>query len=157
DRDGLTAGWCHRRLPGAPRHEGRGRLRDVDAVVALAIDGECRMGRVELDGSAGFDRAQVERDVPRCDLDLDEVLFLVDEAELGVAPGPDEGAAADLQLEIAAISGIKLVARRQGRVDLRGRPVLSPRTKIRNFAVGIAEPGRGPSDRAILALGRDRG
>src|SRR5262249_56368348 len=112
-------------------------------VIAGTLDGERGMWGIELDRAARFDGTKVERDVTAGDLDLEKIGLVIDEPHLGIAPGSDERARAHLELEIASISGIELVAGRQRRVDLRGRPVLSARPEERDLDVGIAQSGRG--------------
>ena len=91
------------------------------------------------------------------DLDLQEIRLVVHETELGVAPCPHERARAHLELEIAPVTRVELVPGRQGRVDLRGSPVRRPRPKIRDLALGIAQPGRGVTNRAVVTLSRPDG
>src|SRR4030095_12565025 len=59
-----------------------------------------------------------------------------------------------LQLEIAPVARVELVAGRQRRVHLGGRPILRARPEIGDRAVGEAQSRRGGPDRAFFALCR---
>ena len=157
DRYRLPAGRRHRRLSGAPRHERAAGLRHVDAVVSGALDRERRLRGIDLHRTPRIDVAEVERDVAGGDLDLQEIRLVVHETELGVTPGSHERARAYLKLKVAPIASVELVPGRQCGVDLRGSPVLGARTEIRDLAVGVAQPGRGATDCAIVALSRPDG
>ena len=99
---------------------------------------------------------QVEGDVAGGELELQEVGLLVDETQLRVAPRAHERARADLELEVAAVAGVRFVAGDERRVDLGGRPVGRARPPERDLAVDVAEPGRRAADRRRHARARGR-
>ena len=156
DRHRRSAGHGHRRASGAPCDECRPLRRDVDTVVAGCVDRERGHRRVDFHGAARLHAAQVEGDVAGGDPELQEVGLLVHETELGVAPGAHERTRADLQLEVAAVTGVGLVSRRERGVDLCGRPVRRARPPERDLAVDVAQPRRRASDRSVCGGNRGR-
>src|SRR4030095_12203944 len=114
--------------------------RHVDAVVAAPRDRERGGGRVELDGPARVERAQVQRDVTGGDLELQEVALVVLDAARAVAPAAHEPAGVDLDLQVAAVAGVELVARGQWRVDLGGGPGGAPRARETHRARRVTGP-----------------
>src|SRR5204862_5347151 len=146
----------HRGAAGAPRDERGAFGRDVDAIVAGRVDREGGRRRVDLHRMTRLHAAQVERDVAGGDLELQEIGLLVDETHLRVTPRAHERARADLELEVAAVAGVRFVAGDEGRVDLGGRPVGRARPPERDLAIDVTEPGRGATDRGrrVRAGGR---
>ncbi len=154
DRDRLAAGRDHGRHSAAPGDE-RGPIgRHVDAVVAGVGNGERGGRRVDLHGAARLERAQIQGDVSRRDLQLEEVGLVILDAELAVAPRADEAARLDLDLEVAAIAGVELIAGSERRVHLGGRPVLAAGPPERHVPGDVAEPRR-RGRRAVRLVGRD--
>ena len=139
---GCASGGDERRPP-APAGDERGRVRgDVHAIVAGALDGQRRTGRVELHRLPGRELAQVERGMPGGDLELDKVGLVGDKPELRSLGGPHEGTRADLDLDIAARTRVEEIAGGERRVELGRRPVRGARPPERDLAVDVADAGR---------------
>jgi len=83
----------------------------------------------------GLERAQVKGGEAGGHLELEKIRLLVGQAELGVRPRAHERAGANLELHIARGCGRHLVARREGSIDLRRRPVLRTRAPVRDLPV----------------------
>jgi hypothetical protein len=126
----------------------RRRVRvDVGAIEPRALDGEDGIGRVELDGLAGRKLAKVERGQSTRQPELEKILLLVVEANLGSLGGAHERARADLDLDVAVRSRVEDVTGRQRCVDLRRSPVVGTGPPEGDLAVDVADAGRGDVDR----------
>src|SRR5207253_5728251 len=130
------------RLAAAAADEGGGFVVDVDAVVARVLDGGGEIGRVELDRMSALQAPEVEPQVTRGDLELQEVRLDVVECDVRFASGAQVGTCPDLYLEVRALPGVQRIARGERCVDARRRPVLRSRPPERHLAVGEAQTGR---------------
>ena len=100
------------------------------------------MRGIELDRVSRRQLAHVEGGMAGGEAELDEVGFLVVEADVRALGCPHEGARSDLDLDIAALPGVEEVARGQRHVDLGGRPLLGAGAPEGHLAVEIAQACR---------------
>src|SRR5262245_61040030 len=92
------------------------------AIEPHALHGEHGVARVELDGLTARHLAQIERGKTARQPELEKILLLIVETDLGALGGAYERARAHLELDVAVGAGIENVTGRQRCVDLRRRP-----------------------------------
>src|SRR5688572_25887224 len=97
-----------------------------------------------MNGASGVEGADVDGHVAGRHLEPQQIGTGVYETKLRVAPGADEGASTHLQLEMAVVADVQLVAGSHRRVDLGRRPIVRPGSPERYVTLGEAETSRRP-------------
>jgi hypothetical protein len=77
--------------------------------------------------------AQIEGDITCTYPELEKIRLVVLEAKLAVRPSTYECLRADLDLKVTVTPSVQKITRGKRSVDLRLRPILSPRTPERNL------------------------